>query len=109
MSSSKSLMRRGKSGPKVFMTELGRTSAGSVRVRFLPAPPLRSFYGVERQVSAAIYALAAALEMALSETGARWAVSPYAFEHHLDLEVEHTRDQPAAEALVVELLDQLGY
>ncbi len=109
MSSSRSLMSRGKGGPRVFVTELGRTSAGSIRVRFLPARPLRSFYGVERQVSAAIYALAAALEMALAERGERWAVSPYAHDWYLDIELGDGDDDQAAEVLVVGLLGQLGF
>ena len=94
---------------KLFVIEIGRTPAGSVSIHFRPAPPIRSFYGRERKVHAAVYALAAALEMALYETEHGWAVSPYAGENRLDLELLEGDDDQEAEAFVVEILRQMNF
>ena len=75
-----------------FQLELGRTDAGSVRLFFLPRPPLRSFYNHERELAAIVYALAAELERRAGRIRARWAISPDPFNHRLDVEIIEDRE-----------------
>lgn len=96
-------------GAPPFIPELGLTDAGSVRVNFRPAPPLRSVYGRERELAAAIYDLAAALERRSAEAGARWAISPEPFRARIDVELAAGDDATMAADLVVAVLEDLGW
>jgi hypothetical protein len=91
-----------------FRPEVGLTDAGSIRVHFKPAPPLRSAYGHERVLAATIYDLAAELERRCEAIGVPWVISPEPFRARLDLELgEHDESEPAAE-LVAATLSDLG-
>jgi hypothetical protein len=111
MSSSRSLVNtRGKGpGGRLFLVDVGHSPAGSIRVSFVPAAPRQTFYGVERQVSAAIYTLAAALEIAFGQARRPYAVSPYAFDYCLDVELAEEDDAGAARPLVLGVIRQLGF
>jgi hypothetical protein len=89
-----------------FVPDMGLTDAGSIRVHFRPAPPLRSAYGHERKLAALIYDLAAELERRCEAIGARWAISPEPFRSRLDVELaEHDDPEPAAELVAATLSD----
>jgi hypothetical protein len=93
---------------RLFVPELGLTEAGSIRLRFRPAPPLRSLYGHERDLAAFIYDLAAVIERRCKELGVPWAVSPDPFNARLDLEIGEEDDPEAAGQLVAGVLSDLG-
>ncbi|MDX2023260.1 MAG: hypothetical protein SF187_23705 [Deltaproteobacteria bacterium] len=72
-----------------FQIRLSSTMAGSVRMQFVPRPPLRSFYGVERKLAAVIYTLAAEFERRSERLNANWVVVA----------------EPSSNQLVIELVD----
>ncbi len=92
-----------------FMIEIGLTDAGSVRVVYRPAPPQRSHYGRERRLAVLIYELAAELERRSAQVGARWVVSPEAFNARLDLELSDRDDVETAVDFVTMTLADLGW
>lgn len=102
-----SLERRGKSTDSIFELEIGRTDAGSVRLRFKPRRPLRSFYGHERQLAALVYALAAELEQRAGVARVGWAISPEPFNQRIDIEVEGPGEFVEAQAFLMETLVDL--
>jgi hypothetical protein len=102
------LIRRGTTTGGLFDLEVGETDAGSVRVRFRPRRPLRSFYGRERQVAAFVYALAAELEQRADRERVRWAISPDPANARLDIEIVEEHEFPAAQEFLMEALVDLG-
>jgi hypothetical protein len=99
---------RVRSPDRLFVPEIGLSEAGSVRVQFRPAPPLRSLHGHERELAASIYDLAAALERRCDELGVGWAVSPEPFRGRLDVELAERDDPEPAAELVAATLSDLG-
>ena len=95
-------------GERLFLVEMGVTGAGSIRMQFRPAPPLRSLYGHERELAALIYNLAAELERRCNEVGVRWAISPEPFRGRLDIELGEDDDPEPAAELAAGLLSELG-
>ena len=90
-----------------FLSEIGRTDAGSVRIRIRPATAKGRFDN-HRQLAACIYDLAAELERRSDEIGARWVVSPAAFDRRIDLELVEGDDVDAAARFVTSVLADLG-
>lgn len=91
-----------------FIARIGLSDAGSIRVRFSPAPPTRSMYGSERRLAALIYDLAAELERRSEVTGARWAIAPEPFNARIDVEMSDDADAGSAAELVAALLAERG-
>lgn len=92
---------------RLFRTELGRTPAGSVRIHVRPANPKGRFDN-HRQLAACIYELAAGLERRSDDLGARWVVSPEAFNARIDLELCEGDDIEAATRFAMSVLADLG-
>lgn len=103
----RSLIRTGSSTDAMFELDVGRTAAGSVRLRVKPRRPLRSFYGHERRVAAFVYALAAELEQRAGSIDVRWAISPDPFNAKIEIEVVDENESDAALEFVMEALIEL--
>ena len=69
-----------------FVVLVGRTEAGSVRMQFVPKPPLRSFNGYYRQLAIAVYKVAIACEQLCHEVDLDFVISPEAFNNRIDIE-----------------------
>jgi len=95
-------------GERLFLSELGLTDAGSVRVQFRPAPPLRSFYGHERKLAALIYEIAAEFERRCDGMDVRWAISPEPFRARIDIELGENDDPEPAAELAARVLSDMG-
>jgi hypothetical protein len=61
-----------------------------------------------RQLAACIYELAAELERRSDGLGARWAISPEAFNSRIDVELGEDDDAEAATQLVARVIADLG-
>jgi len=83
-----------------FLSEVDRTEVGSVRILIRPATAKGRFDN-HRQ-------LAAELERRSDESGARWVVSPAAFDRRIDLELVEGDDVDAAARFVTSVLADLG-
>jgi hypothetical protein len=101
----RSIVERHSSPDTIFQLEFDTTDAGSVRLRFKPRRPLKSFYGNERDLASLIYSLAAELERRSKIIGARWAISPIPYNAHLDIEVAGYETDEAREFLMGTLVD----
>lgn len=88
-----------------FRAEIDRTPAGSIRIRFKSAT--ERLYS-ERKLSALIYEVAAELERRSEMHKARWAISPYAYDAYLDVELGERDNRDLASALVAEVLQEAG-
>lgn len=66
--------KRAESGDLQFQIKLSSTVAGSVRIQFMPRPPLRSLCGGERKLAVVIYTLAAEFERRSDHINADWVV-----------------------------------
>lgn len=75
------------SGDLRFQIGLSATQAGSVRIKFRPRPPQRSFYGSERQLAAVIYTLAAEFERRCERLGANWAIVAEPSSNQMTIEI----------------------
>jgi hypothetical protein len=93
---------------RMFVAEIGRTDAGSIRIRFRPAPPLRSPYGHHRALNALIYRLAAEFERQCERLGLPWPIAPYPFDAHIDIELSDGDEPDAAEEVVLAVLADSG-
>lgn len=102
------LIQRGTTSSGIFELALGETDAGSVRLRFRPRRPLKSFYGHERQLAAFVYALAAELEQRADRARVQWAISPVPANARLDVEIVEQHEFPQAQEFLMEALVDLG-
>jgi hypothetical protein len=102
--------RRRRSNPtkQLFLPIVGRTDAGSIRVEFRPAPPLRSLYEHERALSELIYRIAAELERQSERLGVGWAIAPQTFRARIDVELGDHDDPELAAELVAAVLSDFG-
>lgn len=81
-----------------FVVLVERTKAGSVRMQFVPKPPMRSFDGYYRQLAIAIYKVAIACEQLCHEVDLDFVASPEAFNNRIDIQAsERMSDKLAAE------------
>lgn len=88
-----------------FRAAIDRTPAGSIHIRFTSATERLCS---ERKLSALIYEVAAELERRSDALKARWAISPYAYDAYLDVELGERDNQEVAQKMVTDLLKELG-
>ena len=88
-----------------FRATVDKTPAGSIRIRFHSATERLH---CERQLSALIYEIAAELERRAETKKTRWAISPYAYDAYLDVELSERDNHTAASAMVAEVIQEAG-
>lgn len=89
-----------------FVAEVGRTTAGSIRIVVRarnPKDPASSY----RQLSVCVYNLAAEMERRSDQLRASWVVSPEVFNAKIVLEIENHEEQ-AASRFVAKVLRDVG-
>ena len=91
-----------------FVVVLTRTAAGSVRLQFVPKPPLQSFNGRYRQLAIAIYRIAIACEQLCHEVELDFVVSPEAFNNRVDIEASGRLSDALAAELVHKAMLRAG-
>lgn len=91
-------------GDLQFQIKLSSTVAGSVRIQFMPRPPLRSFYGGERKLAVVIYTLAAEFERRSDHINADWVVVAEPFNNQMMIEIGDGDDFEAAQQFVHQTL-----
>lgn len=88
---------------RIYRAEIGRTEAGSPIIRIIPLNP-KGALASHRQVSAFIYDLASELELRSEAIGAKWVISPEAWNARLILELGSASETKAADEFVRTLL-----
>jgi hypothetical protein len=88
---------------RIYQAEIGRTEAGSPIVTIVPLNP-KGRLARHRQIATFIYDLASEMELRSEALGARWVVSPEAWNARLILELGSEGEAEAAEEFVRTLL-----
>jgi hypothetical protein len=90
----------------LYRTELGRTSADSPVVKIIPTNSTRSL-AEEREISARIYEIAAGLERASAELGAKWAICAQPDESKITVELAKNSQPWVAETMIEKVLAEV--
>lgn len=90
-----------------FSAEVGRTTAGSVRVVVRARTPKGAASGY-RRLAICVYNLAAEMERRIEKLGVGWVVSPEVFNGKIVLELTEKDDEQAAGRFVTKVLGDLG-
>lgn len=88
---------------RIYRAEIGTTEAGSPIVKIVPLNP-KGRLASHRQVAAFIYDLASEMELRSEALGARWVISPEAWNARLILELGSESEAKAAEEFVRTML-----
>ncbi|MDX2023262.1 MAG: hypothetical protein SF187_23715 [Deltaproteobacteria bacterium] len=91
-----------------FVVVVGRTEAGSVRLKFVPKPPQRAFDGNYRQLAIAIYKVAIACEQLCHDVDLNFVISPETFNNRLDIEASGRVSDALAQEFVEKAMLRAG-